>query len=63
MIIQEVKVTNEGGSVISGSVTIVANEPVTITKQPNEARVIQGGSVVFEVLGNRHKTNNTSVAV
>ena len=45
----EVSVSNEAGAKRSSPVQIVVHEPITVTQQPTDARVIEGGGAVFEV--------------
>ncbi|HJN90467.1 MAG TPA: immunoglobulin domain-containing protein, partial [Verrucomicrobiota bacterium] len=44
-----VSISNEAGTVESDSVTITVHVPITITKQPMEARVIEGETATFTV--------------
>ncbi|MBN86526.1 MAG: hypothetical protein CL885_03285, partial [Dehalococcoidia bacterium] len=45
----KVRISNEAGYVTSTDAVVTVHEPITIIGQPMEARVIEGGEVIFQV--------------
>ena len=50
--IYRVRISNEAGGVMSADATVVVQQPISITKQPVDVRVIEGEKAVFKVEAN-----------